>query len=418
MRGNHTPHVETSEASSRRQLSFFQRNLLLLLRRNSRPQAFFCRKAASSYLSLLFTTGNPFDRTVNWQSKLPRRSLVTQQWRAVSSFLGCAPDSRRSITDESDVSGPNYRAPESHDAPFNAHPTIPLTHQSDNSTMQTFPQPVMFHKFNYLPAELRQLIWKAALPPSRIILLEHKRRKCDASSRRIDRLGFRTDAPNPHILLACREAYTVASSYYQRAFSNRNGTSIPEIYFDFANDFLYLGREWGGRARGKYHQECIIKALENVLHPSDLSRIQNLAIWWGNYDASMGTVYPTRYIALILSHFGNVQHLIVVSKIYRPSCDGQDYRSLPSSDYKFLDGTKVPGADIAVRGVPILGSSIYLPKEHVDFYHLEMESRLPSPIEWKVPVIEYNVITTPRGEELLLESAMAAKQTGDTVLLD
>lgn len=138
----------------------------------------------------------------------------------------------------------------------------------------------MFHKFNYLPAELRQLIWKAALPPSRIILLEHKRRKCDASSRRIDRLGFRTDAPNPHILLACREAYTVASSYYQRAFSNRNGTSIPEIYFDFANDFLYLGQEWVAPGKScRFYQERILYVLENDLNPSDLSRIQNLALW-------------------------------------------------------------------------------------------------------------------------------------------
>ena len=126
----------------------------------------------------------------------------------------------------------------------------------------------------------------------------------------------------------------------------------------------------------------------------------------------------TFYLPTLLRLFGNVQHVTVVSKIHRPSCVGQEYRFLPFSDYKFLDVTKAPGADIAVRGMPILGSSIYLPKEHVDLYHLEMESRLPSPIEWKVPVIEYNVITTPRGEELLLESAMAAKQTGDPVILD
>jgi hypothetical protein len=347
--------------------------------------------------------------------------LVNQQWRTVSDCLRCAPDSRKPITDDSDVSGPIYRALESHDAPFNAHPTMRLTHQSDGHTMEhTFPQPVVFHKFNYLPAELRQLIWKAALPPSRIILLEHKRRKCDASSRRIDRLGFRTDAPNPHILLACREAYKVASSYYQRAFSNRNGTSIPEIYFDFANDFLYLGQEWVGPGKScRFYQERISYVLENDLNPSDLSRIQNLALWWDpdvKYFRGVGSL--TFYLPALLRLFGNVQHVIVVSKIHRPSCVGQEYRFLPFSDYKFLDVTKAPGADIAVRGMPILGSSIYLPKEHVDLYHLEMESRLPSPIEWKVPVIEYNVITTPRGEELLLESAMAAKQTGDPVILD
>lgn len=169
----------------------------------------------------------------------------------------------------------------------------------------------------------------------------------------------------------------------------------------------------------KSYQERIIYVLENDLNQSDLSGIQNLTIWCESHDDSQGTNSLTIYIASILSHIGNVQHVTVVSKIHRLSCVGQNYRYMAYSDYKFLDGTTVPGADIAVREVPILGSSIYLSKEHVDLDDLEILSRLYSPIKWKVPAIENNIITTLRGEELLLESAMTAKKkTGEPVLLD
>lgn len=145
----------------------------------------------------------------------------------------------------------------------------------------------------------------------------------------------------------------------------------------------------------RLYQERIIEVLKNDLNPSDLSRIQNLAIWSDNVYTLNDIV--TNYMASILRHFGNVQHVTVVSKIYRPLCLGQDYRFLSHSDYKFLDGTMVPGAYIAVRGVPIPNSSIYLSKDHVDLDKLEMKSRLPSPIDWKFPAIEYNFIITLRG---------------------
>jgi hypothetical protein len=99
-------------------------------------------------------------------------------------------------------------------------------------------QNIIFSKFPELPLELQQMIRKAALPKSRVILLEHKERHFDDKTSefipRIDRIGFRSDTPAPSILLACREAYAVACLGYSRAFTNRTGTSIPEIYFDFA----------------------------------------------------------------------------------------------------------------------------------------------------------------------------------------
>jgi hypothetical protein len=292
----------------------------------------------------------------------------------------------------------------------------PASSQSHDWTATHTPPPsrqsTKFRKFNDLPTELRQLIWRAALPPSRIILLEHKKRKFDTNIEefipRIDRLGFRTDARIPSILLACREAYNVACFYFQRAFSNKTGTSFPEIYFDFANDFLYLGPEWVGPGESsRCYQERITYVLANELHPADLSRIENLAVWWDNEHA--GTNPIAKYIASILCHFGNVKHITIVSKIYRPAKSGHASQKT-HADLKLLDGTKLPGADIEARGRPLPGSSSHLPRSHVDLRLLRVFSsrsgELPhSPKMWKVPTIEYNVITTPEGEETLLKGA-------------
>jgi hypothetical protein len=188
------------------------------------------------------------------------------------------------------VSGPGQLRLKSQNSTTISPPTIhPTSSQSSDTTVthtsSLAHQSTGFHKFNDLPPELRQLIWRAALPPSRIVLLEHKKRQFDANTEefipRIDRLGFRTDVPNPSVLLACREAYSVACFYFQRAFSNKTGTSFPEIYFDFANDFLYLGPEWVGPGESsRCYQERITYVLANELHLADLSRIENLAIWW------------------------------------------------------------------------------------------------------------------------------------------
>jgi hypothetical protein len=313
--------------------------------------------------------------------------------------------------------------------PTSPHSTIlPASSQSHSSTATHTSPPfrpsTKFYKFNDLPTELRQLIWRAALPPSRIVLLEHKKRKFDANIEefipRIDRLGFRTDAPNPSILLACREAYNVACFYFQRAFSNKTGTSIPEIYFDFANDFLYLGPEWVGPGESsRCYQERITYVLANELHPYDLSHVENLAIWWDNEHA--GTNPIAKYIASILCHFGSVKHVTIVSKIYR-SAKSSHASSKTHADLKFLDGTTSPSADIEARGLPLPGSSSYLPRSRVDLGLLRVFSsrsgELPhSPKEWKVPTIEYNVITTPEGEKTLLEAAEIAKEIGVPIAL-
>jgi 2EXR family len=115
-----------------------------------------------------------------------------------------------------------------------------ITH-SDNLT---------FTRFAELPKEIRLLIWDASVPGPRIVNIRQryltktwddiineegtKRRGAPtkAAGTKGDALeaprlkGLKSDCPQPSILFACRESYTVASKYYQRAFHPAD--TIPE----------------------------------------------------------------------------------------------------------------------------------------------------------------------------------------------
>ncbi|KAE9377590.1 hypothetical protein N431DRAFT_163753 [Stipitochalara longipes BDJ] len=267
-----------------------------------------------------------------------------------------------------------------------------------------------FSKFIELPPELRQMVWKAALPSSRVVLLEHKERHFDDEISkfipRIDRIGFRSDTPAPSILLACKEANKVACQYYSKAFTNKTGTSIPETYFDFANDFLYLGPEWVG-PRQPLNQERILYVLANELHTSDLSRVENLAIWWDCNNRG-GYRRADLYLSEVLKHFENVNHIALVSKIYR----GRRYvdHVEENAELKLVDGTALYQADIEIHGNPLPGSSKWVPTADVDLELLRFvtSTRQDSQKAKKALSIEYNMIVTPEGEEHLLELAKDA----------
>jgi hypothetical protein len=265
-----------------------------------------------------------------------------------------------------------------------------------------------FTKFHELPPELRELIWKAALPSSRVILLELKERHFDDEIAkfvpRIDRIGVRADTPIPTILLASREAKAVACRYYCRAFTNETGTSIAQVYFDFANDFLYLGPEWVGPGQ-PLNQDRILYVLRNEIHSCDLSRVKNLVVWWDS-DNRGGFRTLVRYLLDILECLGNVSHIILVSKIYRAS--GLSNQPGANAKLKLLDGTSSPTTALKVHGKALPGSSQWTPTERVDveLQRSRTDGRLGlRPKEWKVPKIEYNMIVTPSGEEHLLELA-------------
>jgi hypothetical protein len=277
--------------------------------------------------------------------------------------------------------------------------------------------PNTFPKFAELPAELRCLIWKMALPGSRIILLEHRRKKDDAislkSGMRIDRLGFRADSPPPSILLVCHEAYEVASRYYTPAFSNARGTSVPETYFDFKTDVLYLGPEYiGPTVDRRLYQERILYVIEHELHHDDLSRVENLAIWFDNFFR--GPFRLTIYLSRLLSHFSNIKSVTIVNKKYCMPGFRDTYPNM-HGELKFLDNMlKVAGSNITIQGFPIPRSKDWISDRPVDVTELEQIRNFPQNYDifasksWNIPSISYNVITTPHGEELLLQEAREA----------
>ena len=252
-----------------------------------------------------------------------------------------------------------------------------------------------------------------ALPSSRIILLEHRRKKDDAayleSKLRIDRLGFRADAPPPSILFVCGESHEIASKYYTPTFSNARGTSVPETYFDYKKDILYLGPEYmGPNMETRLYQERILNVLEHELHHDELSRVENLAIWYDSFI--QGEFRLTDYLSQILCYFLNVRSVTIVNKKYVMPGFKDTYPNM-HGELKFLDNmTKTSGSDISIQGLPIPYSKSWISDDGVDVGFFEQIKYLFQKFEqsWKVPSISYNIITTPHGEELLLQEAKDA----------
>ena len=254
------------------------------------------------------------------------------------------------------------------------------------------------------------MIWKAALPSSRVVLLEHKRRRFDDENAgfipRIDKLGFRSDTRSPSILFVSREANKLASRYYSRAFTNQTGSSIPEVYFDFANDFLYLGPEWVGPCQ-PFNQERILYVLGNELHPSDLSRVKNLAVWWDHEERGGNRTLNT-YLHAILKYFDNVSHIALVHRIYRGLVHAMELAN--NTELKLLDGSIDSEVDLKVHGTYLPGTSRDFSDDLIAVDLNLQLNLLLDPDDGlkkrkKVPSIEFNMIVTPLGEAHLLEFA-------------
>lgn len=278
-----------------------------------------------------------------------------------------------------------------------------------------------FTNFPELPSELRCLIWEMALPSSRIILLEHKRTKPNPQSLegalRIDRLGFRADSIPPSVLFVCKEAHEEASRHYTRAFSNARGTSVPETYFDYKKDVLYLGPEYMGpyTLDPALYQARIHWVVGHELHKDDLSRVENLAIWYGNFMPGPHSV--TEYLARILRYFENVKNVTIVSKKYCMPGFRDTYPKM-HGELKFLKDIEVQDpysdADVKIQGLTIPNSKCWISHSR---FNLEMMQKIIekpedysiSSASFKIPDVSYNILTTSHGEELLLQEAREAE---------
>ncbi|THV51361.1 hypothetical protein BGAL_0113g00060 [Botrytis galanthina] len=188
-----------------------------------------------------------------------------------------------------------------------------------------------FSSFQKLPLELRLIIWGLAKPAGRIIELDLLERSTikeewnlarfpqapdqsddaengDENPVRYNRLwGFKSNAPIPALLLACRESHGVAAKWYPRAFQcyadnpevlrfppaiqGPGSVSLPQTYFNFQEDTLFItpdtflprfNAENDKVTRIVYSLAQVpghtISGVSRLVYDPDFSRIENLAI--------------------------------------------------------------------------------------------------------------------------------------------
>jgi hypothetical protein len=194
--------------------------------------------------------------------------------------------------------------------------------------------PSSFPKFNSLPPEIRHMIWEAALPGPRIILIEASNRtfyscyrvRSDITVDALDADGFlalftagwearephdrikmqdhfcfTTRAPPPVLLYVCRKPFEVASKHHRRVFGT--AYSPPKVSFNFEGDTLYL--DWN------LHQ------LWNAYAPRDfswveLAKVRYLAIVWNEiYAEELNLDGKEEFLAMVLSYFLNLERLTI-----------------------------------------------------------------------------------------------------------
>jgi len=187
----------------------------------------------------------------------------------------------------------------------------------------------VFQLFPKLPIELRLVIWEQALPGPRVVNLTRKKLKktvgdwerenganrrediflaagmssaevfldlhkiynpndegngktrlSPKDSNAVELAGFESNTEPPNILFACRESRDLALKHYQLAFSSFG--SIPQTYFDFSLDTLYIRGE-NFLLNDTVSNEPNVSILDGVrglwgLKAMDLLQVRRLAI--------------------------------------------------------------------------------------------------------------------------------------------
>ncbi|TVY41172.1 hypothetical protein LOCC1_G006672 [Lachnellula occidentalis] len=203
-------------------------------------------------------------------------------------------------------------------------------------------------KFPSLPAEIRCMIWEAALPGPRIVTIRQKvlertlgewiedegldEELFAGENKDDDMLGITSDCKPPQILFVCKESYRVASKVYQRAFAMQASAmqaSFPETYFDFKRDILYLRYDTLKYLALSYeknpnHPRELDELPDLLINITDLEKVTNLAILVdpyavdspGNRSYDDATVL-TECVADVLAWSGAVSKLTLVVEHYK-----------------------------------------------------------------------------------------------------
>ena len=235
-----------------------------------------------------------------------------------------------------------------------------------------------FTKFNDLPKELRLQIWELAIPGPRLVYLSSLS-------------TFKSHAPVPSLILACKESFEVASRRYSRTASGRCG--MRETYFDFERDILFVDLRSFGQAG--YHAGKDTTAWKAAWARTTPHRrsIQNLCLGTDSLDYYVENGYEAEVIAT-LACFGDLKTLTLAI----------DHTVIPSkratSSLEFVD---IPGVEDSLgHGMdqPVPANFGYSPRtfslnsEWMKNARLRWFQRHGEQLSWELPKFRYKKVVS------------------------
>ena len=129
-----------------------------------------------------------------------------------------------------------------------------------------------------------------------------------------NRYGFRSDLAPPVILFVNRESFGVASRFYSKTFSSlhvdephsdpskKNCAALPQTFFDFANDILFLDIKNSSRAG-------LLRYFMPHLLPEETAKVRNLAIMARNIFEAQNF---DECLPWLFNPFSGVENLFVI----------------------------------------------------------------------------------------------------------
>lgn len=222
-----------------------------------------------------------------------------------------------------------------------------------------------------------------------------------------NRYGFRSDLASPVMLFVNRESFGVASRFYSKTFSSlhveeahndssKNGcAALPQTYFDFANDILFLDTHNSSRA-------ALLHYFMRHFLPEETAKVRNLAIMAKHIFVLHNF---EKYLSRLLNLFSGVENLFVIIEhpwIWKIE---KDYTLEESCEVEFLNTLiDIPDALEIYDAVEpedlepllILRDGLHgfyeLVSKRLQEWISGMASHSGSSTSWKVPKIECKII--------------------------
>ena len=298
---------------------------------------------------------------------------------------------------------------------------------------QTFPQ------FSRLPRELRLIIWQMALPGPRVVTIRQKLLQKSFSqwwnethdeSESVDHqdfggeawrqiilsgpvFGIKPDNGPPAILSACREAYGVASKFYERVFSVEH--SIKETYFDFHLDTLYLRYDDFGSQNNS--MGLIIDSVPGLDDEENLKRVERLAIlidpeylgWPGRIEEWLVSLLHrfegAKNLSLVLQHYesadpaDNADPVCLIAQMdFRSACLNYSFFVWGQEMEDYLFGIPVWGQE-SEDDLLSIPPNFQMKYADLDLHLVLQMCRASQGLEYVLPGIEFKIAVSQKENE-------------------